>query len=160
VRLEANRAENERQYAQTQEERRKGAARAAAKARWEESPSELESSGGNEEDEEGEIISSPCSLPPPLPRISPRPMIFLVSRRGSRWCMPGEMPPGRCRRGVWPVLIAWSCVGMFHLMGNAYLPCRHVDDLTIWFLVGSLASAVCQGSCIHDCVAVLIEQWG
>jgi hypothetical protein len=159
VRLEANRAENERQYAQTQEERRKGAARAAAKARWEESPSELESSGGNEEDEEGEIISSPCSLPP-LPRISPRPMIFLVSRRGSRWCTPGEMPPGRCRRGVWPVLIAWSCVGMFHLMGNACLPCRHVDDLTIWFHVGSLASAVCQGSCIHDCVAVLIEQWG
>jgi hypothetical protein len=123
VRLEANRAENERQYAQTQEERRKGAARAAAKARWEESPSELESSGGNEEDEEGEIISSPCSLPPPPPENLPPSDDLFGQQKGFPLVHAGRNAPGRCRRGVWPVLIAWSCVGMFHLMGNAYLPC-------------------------------------
>jgi hypothetical protein len=110
VRLEANRAENERQYAQTQEERRKGAARAAAKARWEESPSELESSGDNEEDEEGEIISSPCSLPP-LPRISPPSDDLFGQQKGfplvhARRNAPGQMP-ARCLACPHSLVLRW-----------------------------------------------------
>jgi hypothetical protein len=65
VRQESNRADNERQQARRQ---LWSATRAAARARGEETPSELESSGDgdeeeDEDEEEGEITPSPHSPP-------------------------------------------------------------------------------------------------
>jgi hypothetical protein len=82
VRREANCDENERQYVQKQEEQHKGAAWATAKLRGEESSSESETSGDNEEDEKGEIISSPCSPPPSPLKSLPLPGVLFGQQIG------------------------------------------------------------------------------
>jgi hypothetical protein len=69
VRREANRANNEQQWAQRQRRQVRSASRAAERARGEETPSELESSGDvveeeGEDEEEGEVTPSPHSPPP------------------------------------------------------------------------------------------------
>jgi hypothetical protein len=68
ARWEANRADNERQCVRKQRRQLRSAARAAARARGEETPSESWSSGADEE--EREIISSPRS---PSPKSLPSP---------------------------------------------------------------------------------------
>jgi hypothetical protein len=49
---------------------------------------------------------------------------------------------------------------MFHPVGNECLPRWPVDDLTIWFLAGSLASVDYRGSCILARVAASSNGWG
>jgi hypothetical protein len=56
--------------------------------------------------------------------------------------MPGETPPG----GFRGLLDPSSHVGTLHPAVNTCLPHRHVDDLTIWFLVGSLYSVDCRAA--------------
>jgi hypothetical protein len=64
VSQEANRADNERQQARKQRRWLRSTSQTTARARREETPSEPESSGDEDEDKEGEITPSPHSLPP------------------------------------------------------------------------------------------------
>jgi hypothetical protein len=64
ARREANHAKNERQCAWKQRMWLRSASQAATRAQGEETPFESESLGANEDEEEGEIISSPHSPPP------------------------------------------------------------------------------------------------
>jgi hypothetical protein len=72
ARREANHANNERQRVRKQRRRLRSVARAAVRARGEETPSESGSSRADEveDEEEGEIISSP---PSPSPKSLPSP---------------------------------------------------------------------------------------
>jgi hypothetical protein len=79
-----------------QQRRLRSTAQAVVRAQVEETPSKFESSGGNEEEEEGQTISTPHSSPP---KISPHLVTFLVSKRGSQLVLieqnaPRRMPVG------------------------------------------------------------------
>jgi hypothetical protein len=77
----------------------------------EESSYESESFGVNEVDEEGEIISSPHSPPPP-PRESPCLVIFLVNRKVFPLVHARRNAPGRMQ--VWYPARRWGLVSRWY----------------------------------------------
>jgi hypothetical protein len=123
VRREANHADNKMRHAWKHRRRLRSTARAVVRARGEETPSELEPSG-DEEEEEREVISSP-------PKILPSPGGLFVWQAGipasaCRVKCPGRMPMGcpahRHSSGShWYVLSYWECTFVFAGAQMTYL---------------------------------------